>query len=484
MPATIAVRFPLGRYHATPWDRSVNEGAVEWPPSPWRLLRALVATWHTRWPELSADSLDGLLTALTEPPLYRTPLARPGHTRHYLPDLDHRKGESGHTDLTLDPFLSLRQGINGHATAPADADLLIRWDADLDTEQRAALAKLAELIPYLGRAESVCVARLLEKDPEPDDTWWRPGAEAAMRARLLAPTPPVRRENLEVTTVQVRKMRRTQPPGTVWVSYGAAAPIVSTRSRKPLVSDVNAVRLAVMSRAPVKLTHGILLADAVHAAATRVFPDDVSGHVIGYRGARTNHRHAHWVPLPDPADRQDQVRSLLVYMPQGLSNLDVAKLIGIQRVSGRVGGTGENGSSYEYRDLPAVDLLLQAAGRIEQVAPELCRPARQWVSLTPYLPVRHWHRKRETLAEYLNADVNAELAYRGRPTATVEQIDPGGGLPDNGARHFRRYRMKENLGKSRPGLGLRLEFGEAMPGPLLLGQLSHFGYGIFTPGDR
>ena len=53
---TLAFRFPLGRYHANPWDRAVNEGATEWPPSPWRILRALVATWHTRWPDLPAAS--------------------------------------------------------------------------------------------------------------------------------------------------------------------------------------------------------------------------------------------------------------------------------------------------------------------------------------------------------------------------------------------------------------------------------------------
>jgi len=40
----IELRFPAGRYHATPWGSHVNEGAVEWPPSPWRLLRALIAT--------------------------------------------------------------------------------------------------------------------------------------------------------------------------------------------------------------------------------------------------------------------------------------------------------------------------------------------------------------------------------------------------------------------------------------------------------
>jgi CRISPR-associated protein Csb2 len=37
------------------------------------------------------------------------------------------------------------------------------------------------------------------------------------------------------------------------------------------------------------------------------------------------------------------------------------------------------------------------------------------------------------------------------------------------------------MNRSRPGLGLRLEFPEPVHGPLLLGQLSHFGYGIFWP---
>ena len=83
MSTTLAIRFPLGRYHANPWDRAVNEGATEWPPSPWRILRALVATWHTRWPDLPAATLDGLLDALADPPCYRTP--RSGHSGHTRP---------------------------------------------------------------------------------------------------------------------------------------------------------------------------------------------------------------------------------------------------------------------------------------------------------------------------------------------------------------------------------------------------------------
>ena len=40
----LSVRFIAGRYHATPWGHHVNEGLIEWPPSPWRILRALLAS--------------------------------------------------------------------------------------------------------------------------------------------------------------------------------------------------------------------------------------------------------------------------------------------------------------------------------------------------------------------------------------------------------------------------------------------------------
>lgn len=30
----VEFRFPARRYHATPWGNHVNEGLIEWPPSP------------------------------------------------------------------------------------------------------------------------------------------------------------------------------------------------------------------------------------------------------------------------------------------------------------------------------------------------------------------------------------------------------------------------------------------------------------------
>ena len=85
----LELRFPAGRYHATPWGRHVNEGAVELPPSPWRIVRALIATWYLkarRDEEISESTVRALADALlSQPPVFRLPRATTAHTRHFMP---------------------------------------------------------------------------------------------------------------------------------------------------------------------------------------------------------------------------------------------------------------------------------------------------------------------------------------------------------------------------------------------------------------
>jgi CRISPR-associated protein Csb2 len=481
MATTLAIRFPLGRYHATPWDRSVNEGATEWPPSPWRLLRALVATWYTRWPDLAAPELDALLDSLGDPPSYRTPDARPGHSRHYLPDLDHKKGEPGGTGLTLDPFLSVRRSD----------ELLVRWDIDLPADQLQILAKLSELLPYLGRADSVTEARLLEDSPEPDETWWRPQIPGSRTVRLLCPTRPVSRPALEISTVEVRRNRRIIPAGSVMVSYATQERPNPRRAHRPQEPSIEALRFAVYGSAPLRATHGVLLADEMHREAGERLAaagvdDDRRQLLLGTGGAASGHQHAHWIPISEDSQRGASVRSLVLWVPYLFRPEEVAAIIGVPLMLSGQRGSGDDGNGYEVRGFPRVRLLFQGAGPIEQVAPELCGPARCWRSLTPYLPVRH--RKRESLAGYLASDIGAELSYRdplrNLPLSAVTSVDPGAGLPDRWALGYRRYRLAERMSKARPGLGVRLEFAGEVTGPMLLGQLSHFGYGIFVPEPR
>jgi len=98
----LALRFDLGRYHATPWGSHVNDGQVEWPPSPWRLLRALFSASRvdTRLNAERASVDHGLeLLLAAPPPSYVLAPSVGAHTRHYLPQLKLDKKQAPKRDL-------------------------------------------------------------------------------------------------------------------------------------------------------------------------------------------------------------------------------------------------------------------------------------------------------------------------------------------------------------------------------------------------
>ena len=467
MAVTLALRFPLGRYHATPWDHTVNEGVTEWPPSPWRLLRALVSTWHLRWPDLDAGMVDRLLAELSGAPAYRTPESRSGHTRHYLPDLAHRTGQSGATDLTLDPFLLV----------PATDPVLVHWsDARLDRKMRATLAKLAELVPYIGRSESVCSVELMDGAPEPDACWWHP-RPAGDGVRLLAPSPGVTRAQLEVSPTGLRRQRRLMPPGSRWVYYqvpAAVRPAQAPQRRRP----VEVLRWTLDTDAPFMARYGVLATDLLRSGALRQLERHgirAPAEVLGKQGRERvsdDHAHAHWFWLGDGRGPSAVVRDLALWVPGGAPADVMAAMLAHRRLQGP--------ANYTPEGFRAGSLFLVAAGPVANVLPELVSPnTLVWESRTPYLPVRH--RKRQSLDSFLAEDVSFQLRYRDHPALTELSL-----LPDNDqwARRHRRYRMKQTMADRTDGFRLRLTLEARIDGPLAMGELSHFGFGLFEPVEK
>lgn len=156
---TLLLRFPGRRYHATPWGHHVNEGLIEWPPSPWRVLRAMLSVGYTAcgWPaELSEPWRSSpppagrrLITQLASvAPRYALPAAIGAHTRHYMPTAEFKGGQE-RTTMVFDTWAQIEEG-----------ELAITWDVELDSGSEALLAELAGHINYLGRSESWVQARL------------------------------------------------------------------------------------------------------------------------------------------------------------------------------------------------------------------------------------------------------------------------------------------------------------------------------------
>ena len=476
MGVTVAITFPLGRYHATRWDGGANTSDVEWPPSPWRLLRALIAVWYARWPDLPAAELDALLAALGTPAAYRTPAIRPGTTRHYMPDVHHARANTGNTDQVIDAWL---------AVDPNEA-LEIHWDRDLTEQQRATLGKLLELMPYLGRSESICTASLLSTSEAPDTTWWRLGesGDGVERIEVLAPDGPAQRALLEATTVVTRKARRLIPVGARRVSYGRTTPRVADRiefSRQRPAKPVECLLFQLSAQVPLRARNAVLATDALHGLVAKALSRgglepagaELLGKDVAERPSRGNHDHLHVVPVLStvgPAQANDSIRSILLWRRTPIPDELAARIMTDAR------------RLWVREDLQdgmtPQQLLFAGAGSVAELAPMISGEHRDWISAMPYLPVRH-RKFNQDDTDFLRVDVGFECRYRNLPEPVEATRIEGAHLTGQIAQ-FRRRRLTEHIPRQRRGVYLRLSFAEPVAGPLLLGQLSHFGFGLFV----
>lgn len=479
MTTTIGIRFPLGRYHATPWGRQVNEAVVEWPPSPWRILRALFATWCWRRPELEEGAVWSVLDSLADAPDYWLPRHTEGHTRHYMPDAGH--GPVASKGKTLDPF----------AAVPRDEEIFVRWAGTLDEAAGDVLAQLCGSLPYLGRAESICEARVVPEVEVPGGPRWiAPGGYGDLAHRptgVLVPAAPLDHDALLLRTTQVRRQGRTSPPGSRWVPYqipaaDRAPAMPPRRSRRRDVVDTVVLRLS--GKVLPGIHDAVKYGDVLRRAAMdrhAVPSSNLSGHGPGDGRDREaagtwtpatwrmeNHAHAHYLVVDADGDRM--LDTAIVWAPnhgEGLTEREVAALFAIDRLTAdpaRFGG---------FRP---VRVAAVAAGRTADVMPPgLCSASSTWESLTPFLPYRH-QKRRQSLHELLTAEVRRELVTRGLPGADVELLR-GDWLS------FHCSRSRRQPGKRAFGLRLHFETPLAAPQPLVLGDLSHFGLGLFRAKD-
>jgi CRISPR-associated protein Csb2 len=527
---TLLLRFPARRYHATPWGHHVNEGLIEWPPSPWRLLRALLATgyakrhWPADGPPPAARRLVEKLAAVA--PHYRLPRAVGTHSRHYMPLARFKNGRE-ETTLVFDTWAQVDEG-----------EIAVRWETTLDDDEFALFQELATALDYLGRSESWVEATVVrEAGPGPFDVrpgeaadcpgpgWeqvallapvaaheyaqWRERAVAAALEALLAtdakgkPLPAAKRRKeseaiqhahpgdllscLQVDTAWLQRLGWSQPPGSRKLLYWRRVDSLATAPPRPQLQAAQAQpvtcmllalatasgRTNTLPRVERALPQGELLHRALVDNASRI-----GGHSIVLSGCDEQrrplalpHLHAHLLHLDLDAD--GCLDHVLVWAPMGLDARAQAAVRATRRTYMK--GSTEPlrlalAGSGEPGDLasssPAGDALRRATSN-----------GRSWTSATPFVPPRHL-KKRGT--NTLEGQVRTELAARGLPApAQVAVLDPRHDETARALRHHVRVRRSGPLPAIDVGFALRLEFDVPVPGPICLGYGSHFGLGRF-----
>jgi CRISPR-associated protein Csb2 len=510
----IELSFPAGRFHGTPWGRHVNEGAVEWPPSPWRLLRALIATWHLKaQDDILPETLKSLITSLANVlPSYHLPKASLGHTRHYMPYIE---GKNESTTKIFDAFIQIE---SGKAT-------LVRWDVELTAPERMALEILLERLGYFGRAESLVEGKLLEDDlalepnavplakddeaPLPTDqelvrllvplspdayTQWSQkllgemsvGKLAKGKAKKKTPAPAALPEDiyaaLHADTSELQAAGWSLPPGAAHVNYTRdahafdVAPISSLRPRrlKPTVA-----RFVIASQVLPRIIQALFIAERVHKSLCKISDNApiFTGHDSEGKPL-TGHQHAYiWC---EALGERDTITHITVYAREGFSPEACLVLRKLRKVWG-----------YGGRDL---QLVLLGLGTPETFADSRAfGESDVWESYTPFIPTRHRKTFRDGRPKLDEAGwIIGSHEHDLRRLLPPDKLDllkkietrSRAKINDRELRWLQFGTERRHGGGCRaqvPGAGFRLTFSKPVKGPINLGYGAHFGLGLFVP---
>jgi CRISPR-associated protein Csb2 len=510
---TLRLSFPWGRYYAHPWGQNpARITEAEWPPSPWRLLRAIAAAWFRANPgcDASGELIQTLEALGRELPVFALPKVSFSRTIHYQPNY----GATPKSDVELAKYKRVRH--ENHFVS-IDNDILIRWnligvDDAVANTARALLDSIAGRIGYFGRAESVCEVEVVD-----DDCDGRPVAEVVMQAAtpsrrigstfrdVFCPNPATfqatdlwQRRADSPRTGSARKhlvqelldAPQPLPDGAAWFSYrmpGGWPEHWIVRQAKPANRKVASHRIvarfldfSLQCRIPVPTKFTVSIAElfrndaiAIHFRNYQRPSFALSGHG-GPEGRKTGHHHAFYLPTPD--DSGQYLSRMRVWCPYGFTQQEVNALMGV----GALRWAGGRFSVrpvllWLHRDLPTG------------------LSSRAWQSVTPFVPPRYWYRKKFAEGRVREPDspenqLRSCLRDNGvEPTPTnVDRFEVANTTWDVCKVHSSRQNPLRNAEPDhRIGVFLIIEFAQSimMPFPAF-GHSCHFGLGQFAAIDK
>jgi len=503
MRLTLRQSFPLGRFHATFWKANAFDEKVagEWPPSPWRLTRAVIARWYQwrrettgTWPE---DELDRLVRGLCNSE-YRFYL--PGQARQSVILRQYHPVEFG-----WNPASKKVAGVKSYGTSlvqdnawciPPDEDLFWFIEGDGWTFELAhVLDQCVQRIVYFGRAETLTSLSRIDDAPVSANVKLSETKVSSNLAPVLAPRPDATRADVERVT-QDELAARNIPQGArlLYAEIPARPPARELPRRTPKRSDRHLIQFALGWAVPPEPRATVRLTARFRAAVLRNLirlrtngasgrwsdaPADIREAIAEMTGKdsrgealRGPRRHAEFLLWWDG----DAPTRLLVW--RGARAFDEDEQEAILRAAAQElswAAAGPDAESWKIKLIPLDNAVAPPPG-FNGI------PAKVWYSLTPYVPPRHHLRRGNPRpAESIESQVRRELELRcviEAAALTVEEIKH----PTWVAVHVpRRDAAARPFIGDRRGYWLRLHFDRLVTGPIRLGHSSSFGLGLFGP---
>lgn len=505
------LRFPVGVYHA----RSASDEA-EWPPSPLRLIGALLAAAHER-PGAEPERDRALLQRLCEAP---APLVvAPDSVAVGEPadagEVVRLRGATrwAPRNYVTGPISPRNLGreraeVNKAGVAIGDRPVVVEWPSfELDQDDLERLAVLASEVTFLGTTRSPTIVEVTdthegEAAREDLDTWMPSGGDfASSDVTLRVPNARAIADFDGRHLARRSRKAKVEKAGMVpEIAIGTPMPYRYAAHKRSatavldphwwgemIVLEIDQARTELLPKAPA----AYLLARAVRVTLLGAFGEAGTANeappILRGRGADP---HCAIVPLPHVwGDHADGiVRGVALIPPHAAREPDISAQIarlgvGLSRCIG-----AEPGDGLRYVQVPG-------AGRIWLKRPDagsVRRPsfrednyigsARRWASVTPIVHSR-W---RKGGVDALRDQVSADCAHVGLPAPVEIELSRGPARRGGAERVLRPPAGCESWREPLQGpmSHMRITFPTLVRGPVLIGRARHFGLGLCVPDDR
>ncbi|MES0875271.1 type I-G CRISPR-associated protein Csb2 [Sinimarinibacterium thermocellulolyticum] len=517
MPLAIRVQFLAGY------------SGREWPPSPARLFKALVASARSGWAQSNRKAIDDSLRVLeqqgrienTKLPEIVTPHAkqRPARQRRFIPNnsknwpSERKFNPVKGIDLDEEPLAGWEVGWDGKAERHvADIEMphtVWYWWPDVDASHVPIIRDVARRVPSVGKGEDLAILDATDAKPPDGAVRWQP---ASTGASLEVPEAGC----LDVCDALFARDRNELPlsaAGVRAVTYAsdtrAADRDVPTfvlglwRNGKRCSWDARLLRQVV---GPVRHLLDEVRAEVVDMLARG--PSDrpamealVRRVLVGHDESDKPVSEPHLAVLPLPSvlgpypdgrvrrialadfgGGDDPTRRAIVEMAQVL--LHGRELRDNGRGTGVILDTEPDGQwlraiTKRSRTWVTVTPLVQQAKELTRDEWKRLIEARRNVKNEPAKAAArelHLQKRRRELVER-----SVRQAIAGRE-ASIESIEVVAGGPLAGVHIAKHYRANGYLGET-PKLHVRVTFDRPVAGPIAIGRGRHVGFGVLWPVD-
>ena len=511
MKICLSQSFPLGRFHATPWKVfPYDDPYGEWPPSPWRLLRGLLARSH-QWERengtVDDDARKKLVHAFAASDVgWQLPAFswRGDGLHQYMPaqfqwdpaDWNKRRVPAvrryGLTKVKDNFWLTGGESQPLFWILKGDG-----WDEEARKLLDACLARMT----YFGRAESITVIRRVTQGTLAEPDCVLRGERTARSVPVLCPVPGVGLEQLQAVTDDGAVRGSTVPPGAVWkYAERPARPAKKSpprhvgKRRKP----VSVMQFALGSRVTPTLDHVALIANWFRGRVIRIYLQQHCGLKKGsWPEANTAQREAVTLLAGKSADGEplkkhehagfglyidratQKPTRLLAWRSTPFTHKEQEAIANAANQPFSLGYREKNQQTGKRDPWKAHCVPLDSS--VPLPAGFDGKPSREWASMTPYVPPRHAYDKKGKLrpGESPEEQLRKDLRRMGLPEADIRPLETGN--DEKWVKTHGNCRADGASNRSKRGFLFRLVFAEPTPGPIALGHSSHYGLGLFVP---